>query len=447
MLKRKAYKKLVSWKKNKTAQGLLIDGARQVGKTTLIREFARDHYKHVAEIDFYENKTAAKTIDAAVDTRDLLLRISALSRSELVPGETVIFLDEVQESSDILTWLKFLAEGSDYDFVLSGSMLGLDSFPARSLPVGYLNRITMFPLDFEEYCWAIGIPPLVLGEIRDCVLECRVVPPYLHEIMTDAFYKYLLVGGFPDAVQSFVTSDGLAQVRNVHAGIHDLYLYDISKYVEDKTEARQIRMVYESLPGQLNHPNKRFKYTRLGKNLRFADLETAFDWLGHAGVALIASKVSEPAFPLGLSEDASSLKLYANDVGLLTSRLMPGVDVEILNRKSSINFGSIFENAAAQELFSQQLPLHYYNSTRNGEIDFVTQTELGDVALCEIKSGKDYRRHSALNNLLASKNYHIARSMVFCEGERERKGSVDYLPIYSLGLLKDILEGSRTSKD
>jgi predicted AAA+ superfamily ATPase len=434
MLRRKAYAALEAWKQSKTKQGLLVTGARQVGKTTLIREFAKAHYERVAEVNFFDNKDAVKTITDARDAKDLFLRITALSRTEILPGKTVVFLDEIQECGDVLTWLKFLAESKDCDYIFSGSLLGLDSFDARSLPVGFLQTIDMFPLTFEEFCWAEGIGEVLLDTVVDAVSERAKVPDYVHELLVSTYYRYLLVGGMPDAVQVFEDSGDLMKARNVHQAIALLYSHDVAKYVKDKTEARQIRMVYDAIPSQLNSPNKRFKYTRLGKNLRFADLETAFDWLSCAGVALPAVRVSEPTFPLGLARDNNALKLYLNDVGLLTSRLAGGVDIDILNRKSSINFGSVFENAAAQELRAQGVDLQYYNSNKLGEIDFVVQDADGRIGLLEIKSGKDYRRHSALNNLLSVANYDIAHMIVFTESNVERVGRIDYLPIYSLGM-------------
>ncbi len=314
---------------------------------------------------------------AATNAKDLLLRISALSGTELVAGKTLVFLDEIQECEDLLTWVKFLEEQSRCDFILSGSLLGLDSFPARSLPVGFLSVLTVYPMDFEDFCWAMDVPSSLFDEAINAISQSDAVPDYLYELLMDTFYKYLLIGGMPNAVQAFADSSDLQCVRSIQDGISNLYAYDISKYVTDKVEARQIRMVYESIPGQLNSQNKRFKYTRLGKNLRFANLETAFDWLGHAGVGLITTKVGEPTFPLLLSEDPSSLKLCMNDVGLLMSYLAPGASLEILNRRSAINFGSIFENAAAQALAKQVFDLHFFNNTSAGEIDFVLQTNLG----------------------------------------------------------------------
>lgn len=438
MLKRKAYDALVDWKSQKTTQALLVMGARQVGKTTTIRKFAQEHYEKVAEVNFFQNATAVETVDKATDASDLLLRLSALSRVEMDPSNTLIFLDEVQECADVLTTVKFLIEGTGYDIILSGSLLGLDSFPARSLPVGYLQTIEMYPLDFEEFCWARSVPRPVLEEARKDCEALSPVPDYIHAMLIDEFYRYLLVGGMPDAVQAFVDTDNIVKTRNVQRAIVDLYEHDIVKYVPDKTEARQIKLVYEAVPSQLNAPNKRFKYARLGKSLRFANLETAFDWLESAGIVLPAPRITEPTFPLGLSEAPGSFKLYMNDVGLLTSQLMGDVDIEILNRRSAINFGSIFENAAAQELRAHGFELFYYNTRTVGEIDFVLQTKLGKILLCEIKSGKDYQRHSALNNLLKTKNYDIAAACVFCEGNCTLNGDVRYLPIYAIGFMEGL---------
>lgn len=436
MLKRKAYDDIRRWKQQKTTQALLVMGARQVGKTTTIREFGRAHYEAVVEVNFFQNETAVRTVDAAVDAADLLLRLSALSRTEMVEGSTLIFLDEVQECADVLTLVKFLVEGTSHDVILSGSLLGLDAFPARSLPVGYLQTLEMFPLDFEEFCWARSVPQAVIARARESFKQLESVPDYIHEMLMGELYVYLLAGGMPDAVQALVSSDDLVKTRNSQRAIVDLYEHDIVKYVHDKTEARQIEMVYEAIPGQLNATNKRFKYTRLGKNLRFANLETAFGWLASAGIALEAMRVAEPTFPLMGAADRNAFKLYMNDVGLLTSQLMGDVDLEILNRRSSMNFGSIFENVAAQELRAHGFELFYYNSRNVGEIDFVLQDARGNIALCEIKSGKDYRRHSALSNLLKAKNYGIASAFVFCEGNVQKVGAITYLPAYMMGFLE-----------
>ena len=436
MLKRKAYQRLEDWKRYKTKQALLVKGARQVGKTTLVRQFAADNYEILAEVNFFDNKTAKETVMRAIDADDLLLRLSVLSGKELEAGKTLVFLDEIQEcGADLLTWIKMLLERTDYDYILSGSLLGLEVSNISSLPVGFLQEVTLYPLDFEEFCWASGIGKTALEAVSACMESLTPVPDYLHDKLTDTFYRYLLVGGMPDVVQAFVDNNDLLRARNLQRGIVNMYKMDMAKYVSDTLEARQVQMVYESIPSQLNSENKRFKYARLGKSLRFANLEFAFDWLEHVGVALPAFRVNEPTFPLAAHEDRNMLKLYANDVGLLTAQMMG--DIDILNRRSSINFGSIFENVAAQEFKACGRELRYYNSSKIGEVDFVLQGQQGGIDLCEIKSGKNYRRHSALDNLLTTKNYSFEHVYVFDDGNvdtPEAFEGVTYLPIYMMGM-------------
>ena len=435
MLERKVYQQLLNWKNTKTQQGLLVMGARQVGKTTLIRDFASKNYGNLAEINFIETPDAIETVSKATDSSDLLLRLSVLAGTTITPGNTLLFLDEIQACQDLLTWLKFLAGDHRLDVILSGSMLGIDLFNVRSLPVGFMRVITMYPLDFFEFCLNTGVPQDALDAINDCFDAGTAVPDYLHTKFTDYWYKYLLVGGMPDAVQAFADAPDITRVRAIQQDIFNLYEYDITHYVENAVERRHIKTVYESIPSQLNAQNKRFKFTKMGGNTRFAHMQTAFDWLAKAGITLPTLRVQDPQYPMGEHADVGSFKLYLNDVGLLTSRLMRSVDLDILNHKSSMNYGSIFENAAAQELFAHDNELFYYNQNGIGEVDFLTQSSQGDVSLCEIKSGKDYTRHRAMNNLLAKRNYAFGHAYVFHDGNVERRGNVTYLPIYMIGCL------------
>lgn len=438
MLKRHAYDQLLNWKNRKTKQGLLVTGARQVGKTTLIEQFGADHYEHVAEVNFIEMPQAVETVSKAKDAEDLILRLSVLSGTEITPGKTLLFLDEIQACEDMLTWTKFLSGTKGLDVIVSGSLLGIDVFNVRSIPVGFLQTMRMYPLNFYEFCAACRLPQSALDTLRECYVDRREVPDYLHERLTDLWYKYLLIGGMPDAVQSFVDFADIVKARNTQQAIFDTYEYDITKYVSDLVERRHIKSIYEAIPSQLNAENKRFKFSKLGKNIRFAHMQTAFDWLANAGIALPTSRVQDPEYPLTEHADENTFKLYMNDVGLLTSRLMRSVDLEIVNHRSSMNYGSIFENAAAQELFAQGLELHYFNQNRIGEVDFVVQQGLDDISLVEIKSGKGYTRHRAMNNLLDTDNYRFAHAYVFHDGNAETVGRAEYLPIYMLGCLSVI---------
>lgn len=435
MIERKAYTQLMEWKRLKTQQGLLVTGARQVGKTTLIRQFGADHYRHVAEINFIESPDAVETVSRATDTNDLLLRLSVLSGTEITPGETLLFLDEIQACQDVLTWMKFLTSLKGLDVIVSGSLLGIDVFNVRSIPVGFLQTLRMYPLDFFEFCTACRLPGTAIATVRSCVADRREIPDFLHQRLTDLWYKYLLVGGMPDAVQSFIDSSDITKVRNVQQTIYDTYEYDITKYVDSPVERRHIKTIYEMIPSQLNAKNKRFKFSKLGSNARFSHMQTAFDWLAVAGIALPTPRVQDPAYPLDAHDDLSAFKLYMNDVGLLTSRLMRAVDLDIINHRSMMNYGSIFENAAAQELFAQGFGLHYYNRHKIGEVDFVIHHGMDDVSLVEIKSGKDYTRHRAMDNLLDAGSHRFAHAFIFHDGNVTTDGPLAYLPIYAIGCL------------
>ena len=437
MFNRKAFASLESWKQNKTRQAFLLSGARQVGKTTTVREFARNRYDNLAEVNFYGNVTSINTVSEAIDAKDLLFRLSVITGKRLDSGKTLLFLDEIQECQDLLTWVKFLAELRNMDIVLSGSLLGLDAFvKVRSLPVGFLQEYTMFPLDFEEFCWANGLFEDAFDVLRESRNTSKGVPDFLHDKVMDLFRRYLLIGGMPDAVRAYISEQEIVPVRNAQRAICELYKDDIAKYVDDATEARQIKMVYEAIPGQLNTPSKRFKYARLGKNLRFANMETAFDWLAQAGVALPCTRVGEPNFPVGLTEDNSAFKLFMNDVGLLTSRLMGEVALDIIGQNPGINYGSICENAVAQELKAHGNRLHYFSNKRIGEVDFIVEDKaLGKVLAVEVKSGKDYKRHSALDNMLRVEEYEVDGAVVLHDGNAQQLGAVTYLPVYMAGMI------------
>ena len=430
MLQRLATQQLLEWKQTKTKQALMVMGARQVGKTTIIRDFAAREYSTVAEINFYGNTRAIETLAGATDVDDLLLRISVLTGKAIVPNQTLLFLDEVQECKDMLTWTKFLAERMDVDVILSGSLLGLDAYvQARSFPVGFLRKMTMYPLAFREFCTARGVANNVWDVMEKAILAREEVPDFIHEKLSSLFREYLLVGGMPDAVQAYVDTSQIVPARNIQEGIVDLYESDIVKYVQDPLEARQIKMVYDSIPAQLNAPTKRFKYARLDRNLRFANLETSFDWLVNAGIAIEATKVRQVTYPLGLAEDRASFKFFLNDIGLLTSRLMGEVDLDIINGKTDINYGSLYEAVVAQELLAHGFTPHFYSSKKRGEVDFVIEDSRGRTRVIEVKSGKSYRRHSALTALLDAGEAEDA--VVLHNGNVEVDEHRVYLPVYA----------------
>ena len=435
MLRRSVMGELEEWKKNKTKQGLLVMGARQVGKTTIIREFARNNYESMAEINFYANKNAVDVLSSSTDLDDLLFKLSIISDTEIIPGKTLIFLDEIQECQDMLTWVKFLAGDKGFDVILSGSLLGLDAFVnVRSLPIGFLDAVSMYPLTLMEYCWSFANGEQLWSRMEKCIFSGTEVPDFMHTSLMKRFREYLLIGGMPDAVAAFRENPQIVPVRRVQKSIVDLYEADIVKYVRDPVEARQIKMAYNAIPSQLNSPTKRFKYARLGKNLRFANLETAFDWLTSAGIAIGVTRVGEPEFPLMLTEDRGSFKFFMNDLGLMSSRIMGDVSLEVIGGRGNINYGSLFEAYVAQELLASGVTPHYFSSKKRGEVDFVIENSgKGLIRLIEVKSGKDYKRHSALSGLI--KDGCAEPPVVLYDGNVQVAEDRIYLPIYAASLI------------
>lgn len=430
MLKRKAYERMMKWHGAPTRKALLVTGARQVGKTFLVREFAKANYEKVLEINLIEDPDACSVFDRARNASDILMRLSLLADEPLVPGKTVVFIDEVQECEDIITSIKFLVDEGSYDYILSGSLLGVELKDVRSVPTGYLSTIELFPLDFEEFCWAGGVAEDVFGELDRSFASLEPIDGFVHQRMLDLFNRYLIIGGMPDAVVTFLSSNDLTLVRTVQDDIKLLYRRDISKYAERDKLA--IKEIYDLIPSELNNPNKRFVLKRLNEHARFRSYQNDFSWLIEADVAIAAYNVDEPCRPLLLSKERNLFKLFYSDVGLLTSSFLKKTSQDILMGERDVNYGSTFENAVAQELVCHGFDLYYYNSKKYGEIDFVVEDKNGTVMLLEVKSGKDYRRHRALDNVLAIENYHLERGYVLGSCNIEEKGLVVYLPIYMI---------------
>lgn len=406
----------------------MVTGARQVGKTYLIRAFAEANYKNVVEINLVENKASVKVLEGANNAMDLFARISAIAEKELIPNKTLIFLDEIQEFSEIITYIKFLVEQTDYDFILSGSLLGVELKNVRSVPVGYLDTVELYPLDFEEYIVARGISEELINIVKQAFIDRTEVPDYLHEKMLSLFYEYLIVGGMPAVVAEFCESRNLQNVKRLQENIILQNKNDISKY--NTAQSLIIKDIYGLIPSELNKKNKRFIISNMDERGRFSKYLNDFVWLTDAGVALPVYTVSEPVYPLKLSKASNLFKLFMNDVGLLMSTLIKDVTLEILSKNVNVNYGSIFENVVAQELQAAGFDLYYYNSKKNGEVDFIIETRRGHVYPIEVKAGKDYKRHKALNNILSFQDYHLDRAIVLGESNVESDNAISYLPIY-----------------
>jgi predicted AAA+ superfamily ATPase len=437
MLKRKAWNQIEQWKSNKTSQGLLVTGARQVGKTYLIRKYAKANYRSVAEINLIENKRAAATIDAADDAADLMVRLSLLADVRLVEGETLIFIDEIQASKEIITAIKFLVERSKFDFILSGSLLGVELGDIRSVPVGYLDTVEMYPLSFDEFCTANGIPDEILPTVREAFRSRSEVPGFIHEKLLKLFHEYLIIGGMPAAVAEFVETSNVQSVRHIQKNLVRLNKWDISRY-SGKEDALNIKAIYELIPAELNQKNKRFILKSMNERALFRQYADNIARLTEAGVAIPSYCVSEPVYPLKISSATNLFKLFMADVGLLTSAFIKNTSLDILAKNPGINYGAIYENAVAQELRTGGADVYYYNNKKRGELDFVAETLNGQVLPIEVKSGKDYKRHNALSNLMSAPEYALDEGFVLCDSNLRMEGNITYMPVYMAGLLLEL---------
>lgn len=429
MLKRKAILLMEEWLHLKDSHGaLLVTGARQVGKTYLIRAFGRAHYTHIAEVNLFENEEARLAIGSATSSRELFMRLSAYVSEPLIPEKTLVFIDEIQECPNVLTAIKFLLEREDFDYVLSGSMLGVELKCVRSLPVGYLSTIKMYPLDFEEFCWANNLPDNVIAEARSAYFEKRPVDKFINKRLSQLFHEYLLVGGMPKAVNAFVKTSNLQEVRARQNEIIEWYREDIAKYAGNR--ALIVKRVFDIIPNELNSQNKRFVAKSIEGKASIERYENDFIWLTDANVGLSSYNVTEPRAPLAVSVNTKLFKLFLCDVGLLTCICGMQTVRDIAAGRTDIMYGALYENVVAQEFTAHKLPLYYFKNENIGEIDFVLPWDNDKVMPIEVKSGKTYKRHSALNKLLNVENYTIDEAVVLYEGNVEKCSKVLYLPVY-----------------
>ena len=417
----------------KDRKALLITGARQVGKTYIIREVGKAGFESFIEINFLEDETARTLIENAKNSADILLRISALTDQPLIPGKTLIFFDEVQECKEIVTAIKYLVDEGSYRYILSGSLLGVDLQGIRSMPVGYMDVFEMFPLDFEEFILANGVAQRVIDNLRDAYENRTPVDAFIHERLMELFRLYLIVGGMPSVVARYLSTNNLQEVSQEQNAILTLYRQDIAKY--DPNNKLYLEDIFTLIPSELNNKNKRFILKNLNENFKFSRYQNSFLWLKNAGVALPTFCVTEPTVPLTLNKSSNLFKLFLSDVGLLAAMYMDGIQLKLLNREKDINFGSVYENAAAQELKAHGYDLYYFNSKKQGELDFVIERG-GDVLPIEIKSGKDYQRHAALDNVMENQDYAIPTAFVFQNDNIRVDGRIVYLPIYMLMFLQ-----------
>lgn len=412
---------------------LLIDGARQVGKTYIIRHAGKSLFENFIEINMVEDSLGDRLFANTKTVDDFYLQVSMLAGNKMKEKEnTLIFIDEIQAYPHLLTLLKFLAQENRYTYIASGSLLGVTLSQTTSIPMGSIRKIRMFPLDFEEFLYANGMNEIVISSMRKKFERLEPIDEAMHDKIMDLFRKYLLVGGMPDAVNAYLAEKNIHLVREIQNEIHDYYAADASKYDEEKK--LKIRRIYDLIPSNMENKKKRVVAQDI-ENKRgrtFNSYSDEFDYLISAGIALNVQAIANPVFPLIESAGKNLLKLYLNDVGILTGILYKNNIRAVLDDERSINLGSVYETVVASELTAHGYNLFYYDNRSKGEVDYlIDDYESLSVVPIEVKSGKDYTVHSALNAFTQNEDYHIKKAFVV-SNERTilQKGKITYIPIY-----------------
>ena len=434
MLYRKFEKRIEEFFRKEPNKILLVNGARQIGKSYLIRYVGQKLFKNYIEINLKGDKESLGVFANVKSTNDFYIQLGAIAGNRLGTKEnTLVFLDEIQSYPHLMTMLKFLNQEGRYTYAASGSQLGVALSETASVPIGSVEIEEMYPLDFEEFLLAMGCGQETIESIREKFLAGEALNESLHNYMMQQFKTYLLVGGLPEAINKFLENRNMAHVRKVHRTIHNLYRIDASQYDEEKKLL--IRKIYDMIPSNMENKKKRIIVKQVEdtkSHKQFSDYANEFEYLTNSGIALGVQAVSNPRFPLLESESKNLLKLYINDVGLLTN-ILYGLNINaVLRDEKSINLGSVYETVVAQELHAHGFPLHYYDNKQKGEVDFlVDDYEHLTVLPIEVKSGKNYTVHSALNNFMNTPDYHIQEAVVL-NNEREVsvKNGITYLPVY-----------------
>ena len=410
-------------------------GVRQAGKTFIIRECLKRNECEYIEFNLINQPELVEILRDSTGIDDLILKLSLYSEKKIIPGKTIFFFDEVQRYKEIVTKIKFLVEDKRYRYILSGSLLGVEIVNLKSAPVGYLQTLNMYPMDFEEFLQIFNVDENIINNLRNCFLTKTKVDEIIHNKIMEMFNLYLIIGGMPAAVERYRNTENIDEVMEEHRAIIEQYKLDFTQY-EEENRKLIITHIYELIPAELNEKNKRFMIADINKSLRYERISDSFVWLWKSGVALGVFNTTEPTIPLMLNEKSALFKLFISDVGLLTTIYGKSCKLKIVNKEGDINKGAVFENVVAQELHAHGYPLYYYNSKKFGEIDFIVEQN-GKSLPIEVKSGKAYNKHSALNNLMNAKEYGIEEAFIFTNDNVKIEGKLNYLPIYMVMFLKD----------
>ena len=447
MLQRKFTTELSRFLQEEPDKIMLVNGARQIGKSYLIRYVSQQLFVNYIEINLQEDKDGVRTFANVRSVQDFYVQLGIFAGQRLGNRkDTIVFLDEIQVYPHLLTLLKFLNQDARYRYIASGSQLGIALKMTPSTPMGSVAIKQMYPLDFEEFLWAMGANTESIAAVQSQFEKREMLNESMHDYLLRMFQYYLIVGGMPEAVNQFVYDQNVAKVRAIQRDIIELYRIDASQYDEERR--LKIRTIYDLIPSLLENKKKRVVYRNIehNKNRRYEHYEEEFDYLTASGVATAVRAISNPHLPLKESEQKNLLKLYLNDVGLLTC-LLYGMNVNaILENIKSINLGTVYESAVAQELHAHGCSLFYYDNKKLGEVDFIIDdyTNLSVLPI-EVKSGKDYYVHSALDKFIANQDYSVKDAVVLCNQRRVEidKNGILHMPVY----YSMFIVGNKNSED
>ncbi len=435
MLYRKITKQIEEYLSSDSNRMLLIEGARQIGKSYIIRWVGQRMFSNYIEINMEEDKLGDRVFAEAKTTKDFYMALSIVAGDKMKDKEnTLVFIDEIQAYDHLLTLVKFLMKEKRFTYIASGSLLGVTLKNTQSVPIGSLDVKNMYPMDFEEFLYANGVGKVAIETMRDSFNNNQTLSDTMHNKMMDLFKKYLLVGGMPKAVEIFVESRNVVEFRSVQKEIHDLYGVDASKYEEEYNKKLKIRRIFDMIPSNLENKKKRVVVKSIEDKSwkRSDDYLDEFDYLISAGITLDVKAISTPTYPLVENSGKNLLKLYLNDVGILSGIFYRNNIKAVMSDIRSINLGSIYETVVAQELKAHGYDLYYYDNKKNGEVDYLIDDadNLSNIPI-EVKSGKDYTVHSALDKFLSNDEYNIKRAYVLSNEQRVyTENGITYIPIY-----------------
>ena len=440
MLNRKIYNTLNEWKLSSNKKPLIIKGCRQCGKTFSVMHFAKENYRHVVYINFVQTPDYALAFKDSKMIDDITMNISAMSAdATFVAGETCIVLDEIQECPEARTALKFFQIDGRFDVIATGSLLGVKGYGQKrdsksSVPVGYETIVNMYPLDFEEFLWANGINKQIINKVSECLNEVIPVPEALHQRMKQLMLQYTIVGGMPEAVNTFIATHDIGQVQSIQRAIINEYEDDMVKYADDSDKPR-IRECFESIPRQLSKENKKFQYSVVRKGGKAAQYNGSIQWIEDAGIICRCRNLDIPELPLDGNAIEDIFKIYMADTGLFVSMLEEGTAFDILQGNLYAYKGAIFENLIADIFNKMQRKLYYFRKDSGLEVDFVMRYK-GKSTLVEVKASNGNTK-STRTILAHPEKYHVSQAIKLGDYNVGRNEQLLTLPLYMAFMLKE----------